>query len=99
MATSQSLLAPYHGIHLAAAQAGCEQVAWQAPLPRVDRVRVREHTCECRTVVYELCATSGLVFVRRHYRKSGTITVWESPWLRTAEGMSLWDAILRGFAR
>ncbi|GAA3523184.1 MULTISPECIES: hypothetical protein [Streptosporangium] len=99
MAASPSLPAPYHGTHLAAAQANCEPVDWQRPIPRADRIRVREHTCECRTVIYELCATSGLVFVRKHYRKNGTTTVWESPWRRAAEGLSLWDSILRGFAR
>lgn len=60
---------------------------------------MREHTCECDRLVYELCAAGGVVFVRRRYREDKKITVWESEWLRTAEGMGLWMAILTGSAR
>ena len=92
-------LAPYHGIHPAPQQPGCVPVDWQPARPRADRVRVREHTCECRKTVYELCVSGGLVFIRRHLRERSGTLVHESAWLRTAEGERLWAQIIAGLAR
>lgn len=94
-----SLLAPYHGIHPAPGRGGCQRLDWHKSIPRADRVRVREHTCECRTVFYELCATAGVMFIRRYHRKSGVTTMQETAWLRAAKGEQLWAAILSGSVR
>ncbi|MFD8528609.1 hypothetical protein ACFV0L_14460 [Streptosporangium canum] len=88
----------YHGVHPAAPQADYEWLMWRDCAPRADRVRIREHTCECRTVVYELCQAGGLLFIRRTYR-SDAVLMHESEWLRTADGERLWLRVLLGQAR
>jgi hypothetical protein len=92
------LPAAYHGIHPAPTQAGYERVDWREPLPRATRVRVRQHTCDCRPLAYELCQAGGLSFVRRIYQTDGIVTV-ESEWLRAALAEQLWSKILLGQAR
>lgn len=92
-------LATYHGTHPAPRRPDCEPVTWYESTARAERVRVREHTCGCRNVVYELCAAAGVVFVRRLDRRDSPLTVRESHWLRTSEAERLWAAILDGRAR
>lgn len=89
----------YHGLHPAAPQAECQRLEWRVHVPRTDRIRVRKHTCACRTVVYELCQAGGLAFVRELYREGAVTRQRESAWLLTAEGLHLWEAILSGCAR
>ncbi|WP_433249334.1 hypothetical protein ACQPYK_02200 [Streptosporangium sp. CA-135522] len=88
----------HHGIHVAPLQKEHELVAWRTAIPRADRIRIREHTCDCRTISYELCQGGGLMFVRRTYR-SGGVVVHESDWLRTGEAEPLWRLLLLGQAR
>ncbi|GIH75127.1 hypothetical protein [Planobispora longispora] len=88
----------YHGIHPASPQAGYERLLWRECAPRADRVRVRNHTCECQNVVYELCQAGGLSFVRRIYRSDGVIE-HQTTWLRAPEAERLWTRILLGQAR
>ena len=99
MPTRAADFTPHHGIHPAPRQSPCHPVDWRPSLPRADRVQVRKHTCACRKVVYELCTTAGLIFIRRQRRENGVINVHESTWLRTPEGERLWAAILAGHAR
>ncbi|GAA1734968.1 hypothetical protein ACBR40_28455 [Nonomuraea sp. AD125B] len=89
---------PYHGIHPAAPQAGYERLTWQEPDPRNDRFRVRDHTCECQRIVYELCQAGGLHFIRRLYRSDG-VTEHESDRMRAPQAARLWLRILLGQAR
>ncbi|MEU7894178.1 hypothetical protein AB0B45_15105 [Nonomuraea sp. NPDC049152] len=91
-------LAPYHGTHPAPRRADCEPVAWYESTLRCERVRVRAHTCGCRNTVYELCAAAGVLFVRRLKREDGSVNVRETSWLRAAEALRLWAAILDGRA-
>ncbi len=93
------LPAPYHGMHVAAVQAGHEKVRWYAPVPRSDRIRVREHTCDCKATIYELCCSGGLLFVRRTVRGPNGPVTHESERLITARAESLWRGILLGQAR
>ncbi|WP_067137733.1 hypothetical protein [Microtetraspora malaysiensis] len=90
---------PYHGIHPAPPQAGWEKVAWQECFSRATRIRVHEHTCECKKIVYELCQAGGLIFVRRLYRASDGTAVLETEWLRPALARQLWMRILLGQMR
>jgi hypothetical protein len=48
--------------------------------------------------MYELCQAGGLMFVRRAYRKDGTL-ITETEWLRAALTEQLWREILLGQAR
>jgi hypothetical protein len=89
---------PYHGVHPTAPQAGYELILWREPDPRSYRVRVRDHTCECLHIVYELCQAGGLHFVRRLYRSDG-VTEHQSDWLGAPEAKRLWLRILLGQAR
>lgn len=85
----------YHGPHVARPGPDAELVDWSSPAHRVDRVRVRAHTCCCRRPAFELCAAAGLWFVRR-VTDDGAIA--ESPWTPSRDAMELWEQILRGQA-
>ncbi|GAB3140925.1 hypothetical protein [Microbispora hainanensis] len=93
------LPAPFHGVHVAPPQTGCERLVWRKPTARCTHLRVRRHTCECQPVVYELCVSGGLVFVRRTVRKPAGLSVRETEWLLTARAMELWQRLLTGQAR
>ncbi|GGO77134.1 hypothetical protein [Nonomuraea cavernae] len=63
-------------------------------------MRVRDHTCDCQAVFYELCQSGGLRFIRRTSRKDGRrMVVEESPWVIAAEADILWRRLLEGRAR
>ncbi len=96
---SKPLPASYHGIHPAAPQTGWEKLAWQECHPRTTRIRVREHTCECQDIVYELCQAGGLLFVRRLYRAIDGTHLVESERLTSAPAQRLWTRILLGQTR
>ncbi|MEU0564758.1 hypothetical protein ABZ297_05060 [Nonomuraea sp. NPDC005983] len=89
----------FHGVHFAPPQPGHVEVDWGVPVSRCNRVRVREHTCECDSVLFELCQAGGQLFIRRTLRDSGGVTVHESGWLVSAAAMELWRRLLRGEAR
>lgn len=89
----------YHGPHVGPLQADHEKLVWLKPLPRTDRVRVRQHTCECREDLYELCASGGLMFIRRTMRRTrGTFVHETERWLsrRAAEA---WALLMTGQVR
>ncbi|WP_205831149.1 MULTISPECIES: hypothetical protein [Microbispora] len=50
-------------------------------------------------MVYELCVSGGLVFIRRTVRKPAGLSVRETEWLLTARAMELWRRLLAGQAR
>ncbi|MER5321193.1 hypothetical protein [Streptosporangium roseum] len=89
----------HHGHHVAPLQAAHEAIDWRPEVPRGDRVRVKEHTCDCRATFYELCRAGGLMFVRRTHRLRGAVTVHESPWALSKEVEALWLRLLIGSAR
>ncbi|MEU4228654.1 hypothetical protein AB0F17_30545 [Nonomuraea sp. NPDC026600] len=98
MANPSHLGEEYHGVHPLALQAGYKRVAWQQCDQRTTRVRVRDHTCECQSIVYELCQAGGLMFVRRFYRCDGVLE-HQSEWVRAPAAARLWSRILLGQAR
>jgi hypothetical protein len=89
----------YHGVHVADPREGCVGVDWSEPTPRTTRVRVREITCECSSVIYEVCQAAGLMFIRRTVRAGRSVVVHESEWSLTAEVERLWSLLLAGRAR
>lgn len=88
----------YHGLHAATAQPDHEPVDWSPSSPRAARVRIREHTCVCKRVVYELCTAGGLWFVRR-LSDGPPVSVVESGWETARAVQALWSRILLGQAR
>jgi len=98
VSTLGHLAAYYHGIHVAPLRDGHEVLHWRPRVPRFDRVRVREHTCECEPLTYEFCSAGGVAFIRRRRREGKKVTLRETEWLLTAEGERLWTAILTGWA-
>ncbi|GIH73112.1 hypothetical protein [Sphaerimonospora thailandensis] len=89
---------PYHGIHAAAAQPDAVMVRWLKPQRRCARVRVKEHTCECKVRIYELCQAGGLFFVRRTDRGRSGQQVMETEWLPSVRAQELWHNIITGRA-
>lgn len=90
-------MAEYHGLHAAEPQPGCEAIDWRPSSARGCRVRVRAHTCMCRTPVFELCSGGGLWFVRR-LSVSDSVEIAESEWVCAAVAQRLWERILSGQA-
>ncbi|MET8007645.1 hypothetical protein [Nonomuraea glycinis] len=88
----------YRGLHVAAARIRAELVAWEPAIPRAHRVRVRAHTCVCRSPIFELCMAGGLWFVRRITGESPAV-IEESAWVSARACEGLWWRILRGQAR
>ncbi|MBG0819310.1 hypothetical protein HS048_00835 [Planomonospora sp. ID91781] len=86
----------YHSIHVAPPLASHEKLTWRAPLPRTDRVRIRQHTCMCRDQVYELCASGGLMFIRRTTKRAGRIIVHETERWLSKRAEEVWLLLLTG---
>lgn len=91
-----ALTAPLHGLHVAPLQRDHHKLDWDLERDRSERVRVRAHTCECKTVVYELCAGGGLMFVRRQYRAGGETVVYETDRWITSHAEQVWQRLLLG---
>lgn len=89
----------HHGHHVGVLQASHQLIDWRPTVPRADRVKVKEHTCDCRATFYELCRAGGLMFVRRTHRLGGAVTVHESPWELSKQVEALWMRLLIGSAR
>ncbi len=89
----------YHGPHPAMACADAVAVTWREPTARADRVRVRAHTCSCQSVVYELCAASGLYFIRRIDSRQRPPAIVETDWDVWRKAEALWRRIFSGLAR
>ncbi|WP_433501697.1 hypothetical protein ACQP1K_29100 (plasmid) [Sphaerimonospora sp. CA-214678] len=79
-------------------QPGAVTVRWLKPQPRCPRIRVKEHTCECRARIYELCQAGGLFFIRRTDRGRNGQKVMETEWLPSARMRELWHKIITGHA-
>lgn len=88
----------YHGPHVASPQRGYQTLTWRAPTARCDRDRVRQHTCWCRMVTYELCMGGGLLYIRRTYSQGGKTSVQESDRWRAAVGEDTWRLLMCGQA-
>ncbi|GIH98685.1 hypothetical protein [Planobispora takensis] len=89
----------HHSFHIGTLQAEREQIDWREEQARAARVRIREHTCDCKATFYELCQAGGLMFIRRTHRGPKSTVVHESPWLLTKETQELWIRLLMGSAR
>ncbi|MEV4115473.1 hypothetical protein [Nonomuraea sp. NPDC049695] len=90
-------LADFHGPHVQPPLPGHVRLSWYELTPRVSRIRVISHTCECRETTYELCAAAGQGFVRRNDRAEQT--VHETVWTLTATARRIFEQILHGEAR
>ncbi len=88
-----------HGKHVMPMVAAAELIDWMPATPRTERTRVRDYTCDCGPVVYELCQAGGLRFIRRVSRLNGRLVVEESPRAMAAVVDTLWAELLRGEAR
>ncbi|GAA2881518.1 hypothetical protein HD593_000496 [Nonomuraea rubra] len=86
----------WHGSHPVPFEDGYQRLAWRAPRGRTRRVRVRDHTCECMSVIYELCQAGGLMFIQRTVRSDGGEERHETAWLACAQAKRLWGLLLDG---
>ncbi|MFG1943504.1 hypothetical protein [Nonomuraea sp. NPDC048826] len=88
----------FHGQHTEPTASKAVMIDWLPAVPRAERTHVRDYTCDCRPVVYELCQAGGLRFIRRTSRLNKRIVVEESPRDVTAVIDTLWGELLRGEA-
>ncbi|WP_157518125.1 hypothetical protein [Herbidospora mongoliensis] len=72
---------------------------------RCTRERVISHTCECRTVLFELRAAGGVYYIRRTDRTSDPVglaflarAVWETEGYLHRRALEVWDRLLVGLA-
>ncbi|GGO12033.1 hypothetical protein GCM10010116_24160 [Microbispora rosea subsp. aerata] len=64
------------------------------------RTRVVAHTCDhCSPLAYELCASGGLLFVRRTDRSGDRPEIRETERLPDARARRMWLDLLLGRAR
>jgi hypothetical protein len=89
----------FHSMHPASPRPDALPVNWSAPEPQAARIRVRDYTCECRSVVFEQCRAGGLAFVRRHDRSVFPWVITESPWGSISDTELLWRQLMAGKAR
>lgn len=83
--------------HVGPLQAGRVSLTWINP--RDDgRRRVIAWTCDCRSVVYELCSAGGQSYLRRTVQGAHP-EVTETPRTRASEAHDLWVALLTGRVR
>lgn len=88
----------WHGSHPAPFEDGYQRLDWRTWSRRTHRVRVRDHTCECMSVIYELCQAGGLMFIRRVVRSEDGEEGHETAWLSAARTKLLWSLLLDGRA-
>ncbi|MFG1711207.1 hypothetical protein ACFLIM_49460 [Nonomuraea sp. M3C6] len=91
--------ADYHGTHPASPLPDATEIQWSPVQRRADRIRVRAHTCECLSLIFEQCTAGGLGFVRRYDRSIWPAGVLDSPWVKVRDAETLWLQILHGEAR
>lgn len=82
-----------HGIHAADPASDAEAIEWIPVHMPLERGRVREHTCRCRAVTYELCS-AGSWWIRRYDGRR----VVESGHVAASRAQELWGRLLRGEA-
>jgi hypothetical protein len=87
------------GRHVEAAHRDCVRIDWNPVRPDVERLRVRDHTCDCQPVFYELCQAGGQRCIRRTTRKGGRVVVEESGRTVASKTDILWTMLLHGHAR
>lgn len=90
--TRRNELPDFHGPHVEPPRLDRVNLSWYEPANRVPRIRVVSHTCECKTMTYELCAAAGKGFVRRTDRKKDT--VHETVWSLTSAARHTFEQIL-----
>ncbi|MGI5269912.1 hypothetical protein ACQEUU_12240 [Nonomuraea sp. CA-218870] len=89
----------FHGQHIAPMAGAAVMIEWRPAVPRTERMKVREYTCDCRPVVYELCQAGGVRFIRRISRLDRRSLIEESRRDVAAVIDALWAELLRGEAR
>ncbi|MFI7700796.1 hypothetical protein [Nonomuraea sp. NPDC049480] len=88
----------FHGPHADGPHPHAEAIAWQTPAPRFPRVRIIKHTCQCQERFYELCAASGLAWIRVTIRTEWGPAILESRPSTYGAANDLWTKILTGQA-
>ncbi len=87
-------------MHVAPEQPGRVAVRWMRETGRTVRARVVAHTCDhCSPLAYELCASGGLLFVRRTDRSGNKPEIRETERLPDARARRMWLDLLLGRAR
>ena len=89
----------FHSTHPAPPRPDALPVSWSSPLPHSSGIRVRDYTCECRSLVFELCVAGGLAFIRRYDRSVSPGVIVESPRERAHNTELLWWQLIAGKAR
>ncbi len=85
---------------MAPEQPGHVAIRWMPETRRSVRARVVAHTCDyCSSLAYELCASGGLLFVRRTDRTGTRPQVRETERLPDARARRTWMDLLLGRAR
>lgn len=87
-----------HGIHPAALIKDYEKLVWLNPTARSARCRVKQYTCDCKTigVIYELCMSGGLMFIRKTYRDGKLETRYETHRWAVQYAESVWLDLISG---
>jgi len=87
-------------LHPAPEQPGHLKLHWSPLTGRMARVRVVAHTCEwCVLESYELCASGGLMFIRRTDRTHARPVESVTEHLPEGRMMPLWARLISGQAR
>ncbi|MEW9527196.1 hypothetical protein [Microbispora sp. NPDC049125] len=85
---------------MALEQPGHVAIRWMRETQRSVSVRVVTHTCDdCSPLAYELCASSGLLFIRRTDHTAKRPEIMETERLRDARARRIWLNLLLGRAR
>jgi hypothetical protein len=82
-----------HGRHVSAAALARTAITWTPERPH-GQVRVRDYTCECKPVVYELCQSGGVTFIRKMTRKGEEATIEEYIARSGVEVHAVWRRLL-----
>jgi hypothetical protein len=83
-----------HGKHVPQANDEELDITWLPVQPSAERVKVRDYTCDCRPVFYELCQAGGVRFIRRTTRVRGKLVIEESTRSPAAYVDALWSELL-----
>ncbi|MFG1960775.1 hypothetical protein [Nonomuraea sp. NPDC049028] len=89
----------FHGPHAGEQRPDAETITWLAPMSRFPCVRVIRHTCECQEVIYELCTSGGLAWVRVTERAKSGPVIRESHPGPYGAAEELWTKFMTGQVR
>ncbi|TDC83340.1 hypothetical protein E1292_49960 [Nonomuraea deserti] len=81
-----------HGRHVRPGADVRGAIKWDPAVGR-SRVRVRDCTCECMPVVYELCMAGGLSFIRKTTRVGVNVKVEEFTTRPNSRVHDLWNSL------